>query len=292
MKYRLAHTTEYQYQQPTSLSYNEAWMTPRALPYQQIHSSTIKLNPKAAVRHSRKDIFGNEVAFFTVQQPHETFTITAASEVERTVPEFAKDKDCPKISWEEILNALNGLEEHWLEAKSFTLSSPLVLPSKELAAFAKKSFPKGRPFFEAAQDLSTRIYKNFEYKPDFTTIATPLQQVLDARKGVCQDFAHVAIGCLRSLGLPARYISGYIETLPPEGEEELVGAVASHAWFAVYVPDLGWVDFDPTNNKMAGEQHITVAWGRDYSDVPPLKGVIFNGNPHELEVSVEMTRLE
>jgi len=291
MRYQLKHTTEYRYQQPTSLSYNEVWMTPRELPYQKVLRSEILLQPEAAVFQRRKDIFENSVAFFAVQQAHELFTITAISEIDRTVPQFSTLKNYPQTSWENSLESLNRIEDHWLDAKSFTLPSPLVMPSSDLEVFAKPSFSTGRPLFEAVHELSTRIYKYFEYIPNFTTIATPLQKVVQARKGVCQDFAHVAIGCLRALGLPARYVSGYIETIPPEGESALVGAVASHAWFSTYIPELGWVDFDPTNNQITKDQHITVAWGRDYSDVPPLKGVIFNGNPHELHVDVEMTRL-
>src|SRR5690606_36627490 len=162
------------------------------------------------------------------------FTIISSSEIERLVPDFATVQNYPQTTWEEVLQLIKTIEPDWLEAKSFTLPSPFIMPSAALAEYAKPSFTPGRPFFEAALDLSTRIYQEFEYNPNFTAISTPLKQVLEARKGVCQDFAQVAIGCLRSLGLPARYVSGYIETLPPEGETQLVGAVASHAWFATY----------------------------------------------------------
>ena len=133
-----------------------------------------------------------------------------------------------------------------------------------------------------------RIYTEFKYDPEFSTLATPLKEVLEHRSGVCQDFAHLAIGCLRSQGLAARYVSGYIETEPPPGKERLVGADASHAWFSVFQPGVGWLDFDPTNNQIPGERHITVAWGRDYADVTPLKGVAFGGGEHELKVSVDV----
>lgn len=148
----------------------------------------------------------------------------------------------------------------------------------------------GRPLLDAARDLTRRIYQDFTYDPHFTTVATPLDQVLENRRGVCQDFAHLAIGCLRSMGLAARYISGYLETIPPPGQPRMEGADASHAWLAVYLPTLGWVEFDPTNDCMPGEQHITLAWGRDYGDVVPLKGIMSGGGSHELEVGVDVKR--
>ena len=292
MKYKVKHTTEYIYQYPTTLCYNEAWMSPRSLSYQQVEKMRLHLSPEAAVVRHRKDFFGNQVAFFNVQEPHKKFTISVESMVDREIPEYAQLKETPKLSWEEMTQRLEIFQPDQVEVKSFTLPSPLIAPSRSLAAYAKPSFPSGRPLFEAILDLSTRIYHDFEYDPDFTTVSTPLLQALEARKGVCQDYSHVAIGCMRSMGLPARYVSGYIETLPPEGSAKLVGSAASHAWFSAYLPDLGWVDFDPTNNQIARNQHITVAWGRDYSDVPPLKGIIFNGNEHELEVAVEVVRLD
>ncbi|MCB0638630.1 MAG: transglutaminase family protein [Lewinella sp.] len=292
MRYKITHTTEYRYQYPTTLCYNEAWMSPRSLDCQQVVRSRIKLTPAAAVLRHRQDFFGNEVAFFNVQEPHKRFTITVESEVERSAPANAVTTDHPAASWESVRDQLAVFRPDRIEARSFTLPSPLIRPAEELAAYAAPSFPAGRSLFESVLDLSTRIYREFEYDPEFTTVTTPVLEALSARKGVCQDYAQVAIGCLRSLGLPARYVSGYIETLPPEGEQTLVGAAASHAWFSAFIPDMGWVDFDPTNNQMAREQHITVAWGRDYSDVPPLKGIIFNGNEHELKVAVDVRRME
>jgi transglutaminase-like putative cysteine protease len=163
--------------------------------------------------------------------------------------------------------------------------------TRELQSYAERSFAEGRPIVEAVYDLMERIHRDFTYDPHFTTLATPLSEVLKHRRGVCQDFAHLAIGCLRTQGLAAKYISGYIETLPPPGQEKLIGADASHAWFSVFVPDTGWLDFDPTNNQMPMDQHITLAWGRDYSDVTPLKGVIFGGGKHDLKVQVHVENL-
>ena len=160
----------------------------------------------------------------------------------------------------------------------------------ELHDYAEKSFAKGRPLLEAVEDLTTRLYTDFTYDPGFTTIATPLADVVKHRRGVCQDFAHLGIACLRALGLAARYVSGYIETDPPPDQEPLEGADASHAWFSVYLPQFGWIDFDPTNNQIPADRHITVAWGRDYADVTPLKGVVFGSGTHELSVSVDCKR--
>jgi transglutaminase-like putative cysteine protease len=174
----------------------------------------------------------------------------------------------------------------------FLLESEFIEFIDGLKDYSQKSFSTGRPLLEAVEDLMLRIYKDFKYDPGFSSIATPLIEVLKHRKGVCQDFAHLAIACLRMQGLAARYISGYLETVPPKGQKRLVGADASHAWFSVYVPHLGWVDFDPTNAKIPDEQHITAAWGRDYADVAPLKGVIFGGGDENiLEVSVDVERL-
>jgi len=179
-----------------------------------------------------------------------------------------------------------------LDAKQYVLDSPMVTTTQELADYARASFLPGRPLVDVVSDLMQRIYTDFTYDPAFTTIATPLSTVLAHRRGVCQDFAHLAIGCLRSFGLSARYISGYVETLPEPGKPRLIGADASHAWFAVYLPGVGWLDFDPTNNKLPYDQHITLAWGRDYADVTPLKGIAFGGGQHTLSVSVDVLRLE
>lgn len=173
-----------------------------------------------------------------------------------------------------------------------SLRFPMIQQHTDLAHYAAAFFPDDRPFLSAVMELTEKIYTDFTYDPRFSDVATPLSDVLKHKRGVCQDFAHFAIGCLRSLGYPARYVSGYLETLPPPGQEKLVGADATHAWFEVFSPGEGWFEFDPTNNKMAGEQHITTAWGRDYSDVTPLKGVIFgDGKQHTLSVSVDVQRL-
>lgn len=266
---------------------------PRNCKNQQVISSTLDIEPYAADFRIREDFFGNHVAYFSMQQAHNVFTITAVSEVQ--LQENPAQLDFYQgYTWEEVRNML-AQQQHFsqqsvetLDARQYTLDSPLVAVSAELAEYAQPSFTQGRLITDAVNDLMQRIYKDFTFDPDFTTLATPLATVLEHRRGVCQDFAHLAIGCLRSVGLATRYVSGYIETLPPAGEAKLIGADASHAWFSVYVPEQGWIDFDPTNNQMPNTQHITLGWGRDYADITPLKGVIFGGQQHELDVSVHV----
>ena len=196
------------------------------------------------------------------------------------------------LAWEEVCQRLQtDLDPETLELRQYILNSPMIPTMSELRTYAERSFSKERPLLEAVEELTDRLYTDFTYDPNFTTIATPLADVIQHRRGVCQDFAHLGIGCLRALGLAARYVSGYIETNPPPDQEPLEGADASHAWFSVYLPQLGWVDFDPTNNQIPTDQHITIAWGRDYSDVTPLKGVVFGSGTHELSVSVDCQRL-
>ncbi|MEQ1601613.1 MAG: transglutaminase family protein [Methylophilaceae bacterium] len=292
MRYRITHTTEYNYPEMVGLSYNEARLLPRHCTHQRLISATLKLNPLAADYRVREDFFGNQIAYFSIQQAHQKFAVTATSEVELldkpVLPGFAQ-----ALSWETVGAMLIGqYTPEFLEARQFILDSPYITATPQLAAYAQPSFLPGRPLIAAVNDLMQRIHEDFTFDPHFTDVATPLATVLQHKRGVCQDFAHLAIACIRSQGLAARYISGYIETLPPPGKVKLVGTDASHAWFAIYLPAYGWIDFDPTNNQLPGNQHITVAWGRDYGDVTPLKGVVFGGQQHQLKVAVEVECLE
>ncbi|OQW74466.1 MAG: transglutaminase [Proteobacteria bacterium ST_bin11] len=291
MRYRVTHTTTYRYQQAVGLSYNEVRMQPRPCPNQQLLSSQLKINPLPCDYRTRTDFFGNQVAWFSIREPHREFVVTACSEVQ-IFPQPVQLDFSHGMSWELVKEALwTDRSEPLLEARQFALDSPFIAADAELADYAQASFTRGKALIEAIHDLMQRIHRDFTFDPEFTNLATPLTTVLQHRRGVCQDFAHLAIGCIRSQGLAARYVSGYIETLPPPGKKKLVGADASHAWFSVYLPDLGWMDFDPTNNQLPGDRHIIVAWGRDYSDVTPLKGVIFGGHNHELKVAVEVENL-
>ncbi len=255
----------------------------------------------------RLDFFGNRVTYFTLRQPHEKMTLTASSEVVIT-PTFASGTksefilaqlssqiDC--MSWEEAVTRLREIDnptvdEGLMDAQQFVLASPFVASFPALRDFAQPSFPPQRPLLDTVADLMSRIFHEFAFVAGTTTIATPLSEILAKRKGVCQDFTHLMLACLRSQGLAARYMSGYIETLPAPGKEKLAGTDASHAWCAVYAPGIGWIDFDPTNNLIPQEQHVVLGWGRDYSDVTPLKGVFFGDGRHTLSVAVDMQRVD
>lgn len=296
MKYRITHTTVYSYSQAVGLCQNEARLQPREFWRQHCESSRFEIKPTPMDIKERVDFFGNRVAYFAIQQAHKRLVVSVISDVS-VMPKSHDASLQNPITWEEarewLQNAsLQDNPEEILEARQYLLDSPMISAEVELAEYAQASFVPNRPLVEVVQDLMQRIHSDFTYDPAFTTIATPLSDVLAHRRGVCQDFAHLAIGCLRSFGLAARYISGYIETLPAPGKPRLVGADASHAWFAVYIPDSGWLEFDPTNNKLPLDQHITLAWGRDFADVTPLKGIAFGGGQHALSVSVDVLRLE
>jgi transglutaminase-like putative cysteine protease len=300
MKYRITHTTIYNYSQAVGLCQNEARLQPRNFGRQQCTASYFEITPAPMDYRELVDFFGNRLAYFAIQKPHKQLLVTAISEVDIS-PKPQTHTASTQMSWEEVKGVfqeaysqnLNPQQiESTLAAKQYVLDSPMITTTAELSDYAKPSFRPNRALIEVVTDLMGRIYHDFIYDPASTTIATPLSEVLANRRGVCQDFAHLAIACLRSFGIPARYVSGYLETLPAPGKPRLVGADASHAWFAVYIPDQGWLDFDPTNNKMPHDQHITLAWGRDYADVTPLKGIAFGGGQHTLSVSVDVLRLD
>ena len=239
----------------------------------------------------RLDFFGNRVSYFLIDQPHTTLVVTATSEVELGAEESelagVRGVDRP---WEAVRDELAQATDN--EVRQFVLDSGLVKRAAPLTKYAAPSFLPGRPLVEALTDLMARMTEGFTFDVASTDIATPLLDVLAQRRGVCQDFAHLATGFLRSQGLAARYVSGYLETIPPPGTEKLRGADASHAWVSTFVPGYGWLDFDPTNNLFPGGRHITTGWGRDYSDVTPLKGVVFgNSAGHSLYVSVDVEAL-
>jgi len=291
MRYRVIHKTKYDYSETVGTSYNEARLLPRISINQQCSYADLQIEPKPADYSEHQDFFGNRVVSFSIREPHQCFVVTATSEVQ-VISQEAQLNFSQGMAWEGVRSALRQQRDpQTLDALQYTLDSPFVTASEALAAYAEPSFPTGRPLMEAVHDLMVRIHSDFTYDPDFTTLATPLSTVLEHRRGVCQDFAHLAIGCLRAHGLAARYVSGYIETLPPPGKEKLVGSDASHAWFSVYLPELGWMDFDPTNNQIPFDQHIIVGWGRDYGDVNPLKGVVFGGGEPKLAVSVDVRNL-
>jgi transglutaminase-like putative cysteine protease len=292
MKYRIVHETRYAYTEPVLQCHNEARLRPRSTAHQRCLASDVSVSPPPAALAPRSDIFGNPVLYFAVQQAHDQLVVRAASEVEITTP-GGQPLLAASAPWEAALERLNsdaGAETR--EARQFLLDSAFAAGDQLVADYARQSFAPGRPLLEAVRDLSRRIHCDFTFDTESTTVATPVAEVFARRSGVCQDFAHLAIACLRALGVAARYVSGYLETVPPPGQPRLTGADASHAWFAVYAPGSGWVDFDPTNDQMPGDRYVTTAWGRDYGDVAPLKGVIFGGGAHSLTVAVDMLRLD
>ncbi len=285
--FEISHVTTYEYRSPVTVGHHLLRLSPRTLPRQIPISHEISIDPVPAALSRRKDYFGNEVTFVTLEGAHRRLVISARSRVgiaPSFIPEAAETP-----GWESVRTLCDSDRSvPALEATEFTFASPLVPREPQFFAYAEESFPADRPILDAVLDLSRRIHADFKFDPTATTVSTPLQQVMDQRRGVCQDFAHLLIACLRSLGLPARYISGYLETLPPPGQVKLVGADASHAWVSFYCPGLGWLDIDPTNNVMPLMQHIRVAWGRDFSDVSPVRGVLLGGDDHRLHVSVDV----
>ena len=292
MKYRIHHRTRYQYSLPVGHCYNLAYVLPRATKRQRVEEIKIDISPKVSTHHQHTDYFGNHFLQFAIEKDHSELDVSIISElhIKEITANINLDFGTPCAYVKYLLQ--HSKDWDTLCAREFMLDSPMVQQHQDLADYASASFSDDRPFLSAVMELTQRIYKEFAYDPHFSDVATPLADVLKHKRGVCQDFAHLAIGCLRSLGYPARYVSGYLETLPPPGQEKLVGADATHAWFSVYSPGEGWYEFDPTNNAMIGAQHITTAWGRDYSDVTPLKGVIFGGGlSPQLMVSVDVQRI-
>lgn len=290
MKYRVKHTTRYSYSSPVSQGYNVAYLIPRDCRGQRVLQSNIRIAPAPSSQVRRADYFGNTVCYFNVERPHKSLEVTVESDIEIAPSESPLLGG--GITCGEVLSTLSSPMNHAdIDASEYRVPSPMIGVSDELANYARTLFTPERPFIDAVGELNGKIYREFQYDPGFSTVATPLADVLANKKGVCQDFAHLAIAVLRSLGYAARYVSGYLETLPPPGQQKLKGADASHAWFAVYVPGDDWHDFDPTNDVMPADQHITTAWGRDYSDVTPLKGVVFGGGRDQrLSVAVDVER--
>lgn len=288
--YKITHTTTYLYGDTVPVCHNEVYLAPRDSFWQVCRHFKLTIKPHPDIVTKRWDYFGNILHTFSIQEGHRRLSVTANSRVDVQSRDPLQVEKSPP--WESIRDAMRApLDVSGLDAIQFLLDSPSVVSSADLLEYAEPSFPSGRPLLEALRDLTTRIHTDFKYDPRATTVNTPLEEVLELRRGVCQDFAHLQIGCLRSMGLPARYVSGYLRTIPPPGKPRLVGADASHAWLSVYCGDWGWVDTDPTNDCFTNMDHITVAWGRDYTDVCPIKGVFVGGGSHTMTVSVDVEPL-
>jgi transglutaminase-like putative cysteine protease len=290
MIYRIVHRTAYKYKYPVSVGNHVACLRPRSLPRHRLAQSELRIEPRPATVTERVDYFGNHLCFFTIEEPHDELVVEARSHVIMDQNAGPWPQSPP---WEEASRILQECHDPAaLEALQFRFESPRIRLRPEFASYALESFTARRPMHEAVLDLTARIHSDFRFESRVTNVRTPVEEVFRKRRGVCQDFAHVQIACLRSIGLSARYVSGYLRTYPPPGQPRLVGADASHAWVSAYCPELGWLDVDPTNNVVPSIGHVTIAWGRDFSDVSPLHGLILGGGVHTLKVSVDLEAVE
>ncbi len=287
MKYKITHTTTYHYSDSVPVCHNIVHLTPRATASQTCNYHRLVVRPEPADISKRVDYFGNTATHFTITKAHRTLSVAAASHVEvlpRTLPDPAASP-----AWESVRDGPAGsVATASIDACQFSFESPHVPRLGELAGYARDSFGTGRPSLAALSDRTARIHADCEYDPTATTVSTPISEVFRLRRGVCQDLAHLEIGCLRALGLSARYVSGYLRTIPPPGKPRLVGADASHAWLSVFCGETGWTDVDPTNNTFPTTDHITLAWGRDFSDVVPVRGIFVGGGRHTVKVAVDV----
>ncbi|MFT3991149.1 MAG: transglutaminase family protein [Luteolibacter sp.] len=292
MKYELIHRTKYVYDGAVTVSHHLARLAPRRLPTQTCPWHHLEIRPEPVGKGVHEDPYGNITAYFEIEGLHSELEVTAHSFVDVSSTEHPEPSATPP--WESVRN---GCQAHELtpgsEAGMFRFASPMVPVSQDFADYARSEFPAGRPILEALIALNAKIHREFKFDTRATDVATPVTEVLKKKAGVCQDFAHLMLGCLRSLGLPSRYVSGYLETKPPAGQARLTGADASHAWVSLFCGEaVGWVDADPTNNILPGERHITVAWGRDFSDVSPLRGVTLGAGGQTLQVAVDVIPVE
>jgi transglutaminase-like putative cysteine protease len=287
MIYEVYHKTEYRYSEPVTSSQHTIHLQPRSMDYQKIHHCLLDINPKPNNYLERVDYFGNRSLFFSLEEPHLRLQITVRSRVEvlpRSAPSLTQAS--PR---EEALTLLSDdATPAGLHIQEFLHPSPFAPHCEDLRLYAQTSFQKNRSLLEGAWDLNHRIFEDFEFDPAATTVSTPVSEVFQQRRGVCQDFAHLMIACLRSLGLAARYVSGYVRTQPAPGKPRLFGADASHAWVSVFCPGQGWVDLDPTNDRLVDQDYVTLGWGRDYGDVSLIRGVLSGGGQHSLYFSVNM----
>jgi transglutaminase-like putative cysteine protease len=291
LRYSIDHRTIYTYLEPVSVCHNVLRLAPRDTERQLCRDVSVRIDPEQDVLREYVDFFGNKVIYFSIEQEHGQLTVVVHSEIEKRAAGGREMNLYDNTTIETVKQDLSDDMQEAGEVSQYIFETLMTAGSEAIETYARVSFQPGRPVLEAGLDLMRRIYADFEFTPGFSTVSTPLSEVMRERKGVCQDFAHLAIACVRSVGLPARYVSGYIETISPPGVEKLMGADASHAWFSIYIPHMGWTDFDPTNNILPGDQHITIGWGRDYADIAPMKGVILSSGSHELTVSVDVRRL-
>jgi transglutaminase-like putative cysteine protease len=288
-RYTVVHETRYVYSAPVTNGHHFAHLTPRNTPWQHVHDHRIEFEPDPAEVANLVDYFGNHSLSFLIKRPHGLMQVRATTRLD--VQERKLDAALAHAPWDTALcKSIYTVEP--LSVAEMRLGSAHVQVLDASRAYARRFFTPQRPWLDAMLDLTTHIRNEFQYDPKATTVSTPVHVVLANKRGVCQDFAHLMLSCLRALKLPARYVSGYILNEPPPGAEKMQGSDASHAWIESYLPGLGWVGFDPTNGKIANEEFITMAWGRDFMDVTPLRGIVLGGGEQKLDVKVSVTRAE
>jgi transglutaminase-like putative cysteine protease len=287
MKFRVRHSTRYSYKTPVDLASHMLHIAPRALAHQSVLSSEITVQPAAARTSAARDHFGNEVTWLFIDRPHAEFEVTATSLVEVAFPAPPPVTATPP--WEAVVEAATEGGPLGWEAAEFRFDSPMAAADREAGRYVATSFTPGRPILAALIELNGRIRKDFTFRSGVSTIHTPVSRTIAQRSGVCQDFAHMMIAGLRSLGLPARYVSGYIRTRPPPGGQKRQGSDQSHAWVGCWLGhEHGWVDLDPTNDLVVHDEHVVLGWGRDYGDISPVRGIILGGGRHTLSVGVDL----
>jgi transglutaminase-like putative cysteine protease len=290
-RFQVLHETFYEYAFGVSLSQQLLRLKPRDFQFQQCDAHQVWLSPSPSESHEATDYFGNHVRYVVITRPHEKLVISAQSEV-TVLQRAGKESLSGSQAWEEVCAGFKSIgNPSRLEPLKYLFASPKVELSDALADYARSSFGPGVSVLAGSVHLMERIHEEFRFDPQATDVSTPLSELFELKRGVCQDFAHFMIGCLRAIGLSARYVSGYIQTHPAPGKPRMIGADASHAWVSVYCPSIGWVDLDPTNRCMVNLEHITLGWGRDFSDVTLLQGVMLGGGAQQLDVQVTVTAL-
>lgn len=292
MKYRIRHLTEYKYPKPVDLCHNRLCLVPTESAHQKCISSAITISPTPDESYEREDFFGNNILFFSIYKEHSKLEIISESVVQMENLLFANLASNSFFKWKEVRKKILDAPELAEEIIQYTFPSTYIPYSESIKNFAVECFAAEDTLWNVCSLLMQKIYTTIKFTPGFTSVNTPLEEVIKANKGVCQDLAHLMIACLRNMGLPARYVSGYIETLPPPGKVKLMGTDASHAWVSVYFPAVGWIEFDPTNNLIPSLKHIVIGYGRDYQDVAPIKGIVFSSGKQSLRVQVDVQRID
>jgi transglutaminase-like putative cysteine protease len=290
IRYQARHNTVYDYGEPVTLAHHLAHLKPRDGQRQRVIAHELRVIPEPATWNERFDGFDNPIVQFAVEEPHQRLIVESMIEIE--IEPSVPPKASAYPAWDVLRDRLGDAGPETIGVYPFRMDSTLIEVGQPFADYAAEDFPPGRPLIEALLAFNARMHKDLAFDPQATTVTTPPREVLRDKRGVCQDFAHLMIACLRSLGLPARYVSGYLRTTPPPGRPRLVGADQSHAWAAAWIGGEEWLELDPTNDCIPSLDHITVAHGRDYDDVAPLRGIIVGGGPHKLQVGVDVVPLK